>query len=47
MTSCSLTIMPAHHARPGRCRRWASEQTQHDPNFFTKLKDQQMPEWLW
>ncbi|KAL4450540.1 hypothetical protein ABPG77_000896 [Micractinium sp. CCAP 211/92] len=28
-------------------RRWASEQTQHDPNFFTKLKDQQMPEWLW
>jgi len=28
-------------------RRWASRQTQSDPNFFNRLSQQQSPEYLW
>lgn len=28
-------------------REWAKQQTDSDPTFFTKLKDQQTPKWLW
>jgi len=28
-------------------RRWASQQTQSDPDFFNKLLQQQTPEYLW
>ena len=29
------------------CRRWAAEQVERSPDFFSKLVDQQTPEWLW
>ena len=55
-TSCAqldkLNATLLHDALPaGACplayRRWAAEQVERSPDFFTKLVDQQKPEYLW